>query len=275
MQGRVTTMTSTRQKQILEHLNIQGQCTVDFLAETLEVSEMTIRRDLIALASAGMIVRTHGGATPAESVLFEFSFLERRHHQRAAKDTIGAAAAELVPDGASLILDSGTTTLAVARHLRGKRKLTVITTSLPIASVLQRHGNADILLLGGFLRKDSPDLEGPLTESNLSGLRADIAILGADGIDGQGTAYSNSLNVAKLLGKAMSAAGHTYVVADSQKLGRASLTAYGKLKDCAGLLTDGEIPATLLQQYRKLGISVTVAGRASAQPAAKQAARAR
>jgi DeoR/GlpR family transcriptional regulator of sugar metabolism len=260
-------MNHLRQKRILELLQSRGHCSVELLAETLEVSEMTIRRDLRVLADAGSVVRDHGGATPAESVLFEFSFLERRHEQRAAKDAIGLAAAELVPDGASVILDSGTTTLAVAAHLRTRRKLTVITTSLPIASVLQRSGNADILLLGGFLRKDSPDLEGPMTEANLTGLRADIAILGADGIDQDGNTYSNSLNVARLLARAIAAAGKVYVVADSKKLNRSALTMFGKMADFVGLITDAGAPAALLARYRANGISVIVAGEDVRKPA--------
>ncbi len=252
-------MSHGRQKQIMDLLATRGECTVDFLADALRVSEMTIRRDLRLLAGQGLVVRSHGGAAPAENVLFEFSFLERRRLRRLEKEAIGKLAAELVPEGATVILDSGTTTLAVAQHLRSTRRLTVITTSLPIASVLQRSGNAEILLLGGILRRDSPDLEGPLTESNLAGLNADLAILGADGVDAAGTTYSSSINVARLLTKAISAAQKVFVTADSSKLNRTALSSFGNLKDFDGLITDERIEQNLLSTFRGIGIHVAVA----------------
>jgi DeoR/GlpR family transcriptional regulator of sugar metabolism len=252
-------MHSTRQKQILEFLRSKGECTVQSLAEMHEVSEMTIRRDLQALKNMGLIVRSRGGAMLAESVLFEFAFLQRRYEAREAKFAIARVVAGLVAEKSSVILDSGTTTLAVAQQLYAHRKLVVITTSLPIASVMQRHGNAEILLLGGFLRRDSPDLEGPMTEANLVGLKANLAIIGADGIDAGGTAYTHSLNVSRILARAIEAAEKVYVVADSSKLNRSALTAFGHLRDFDGLITDDGAPPELVEAYRAAGASVTVA----------------
>ena len=190
-------MQTGRQRKILELLHEKGERSVDELADSLRVSDMTIRRDLQALAEDGLLLRTHGGASPVENVRFEFQFLQRTQHQRQQKEAIGLAASALVKEGQSVLFDSGTTTLAVARQLRRVGRFTVITTSLPIASVMQRFGNSDILLLGGFLRRESPDLEGPLTESNLDTLSADLAFLGADGIDAAGNAYNASLNIAR------------------------------------------------------------------------------
>lgn len=252
-------MRTDRQRKILELLKEHGECAVDRLAESLRVSEMTIRRDLHALAGEGLLVRTHGGASPAQNVRFEFQFLERAHHRRHQKDAIGAVAATLLKDGQSVLFDSGTTTLAVARQLRKLSRFTVITTSLPIASVMQRTSNADILLLGGFLRRESPDLEGPLTESNLDTLQADVAILGADGIDAAGNVYNSSLSIARLLTIAVKAASKVYVVADSSKIGRSALTRFGNIRDWAGLITDSEVEPALLEQLLAAGVKVTMA----------------
>jgi len=231
-----------RHREIIGLLHACGECSVEHLAQSFGVSPMTIRRDLNALAESGQVIRTHGGAAPAEAVMFEFQFLRRAKLNASAKDRIGAAAASLVRDGQSVLLDSGTTTLCIARHLRERSGITVITTSLPIASVLQHAGGVQTLLLGGYVRREAPDLQGPLTESNLESLRADIAFIGADGIDENGTCYNASLTVARMLGKMIQAAQQVYVVADASKLGRTALASFGQLADFSGLITDATAP---------------------------------
>ena len=109
------------------------------------------------------MIRTHGGAAMAERISFEFEFLNRIRENHAAKEAIGAAAAAQIQDGESVILDSGTTTLELAKKLRGRSGLTVITSSLPIAAQLQYDQGIEVLLLGGRLRASSPDLAGALT----------------------------------------------------------------------------------------------------------------
>lgn len=258
-------MQNNRRRKILEVLHSEGECTVDRLADSLQVSDMTIRRDLQALADEGLLLRTHGGASPIENVRFEFQFLKRAQQRRTQKEAIGTVAATLVKEGSSVLLDSGTTTLAVARQLRKLQHFTVITTSLPIASVMQRAGNADILLLGGFLRRESPDLEGPLTESNLDTLQTDLAILGADGIDAAGNVYSASLTTARLLTIAVKAAAKVYVVVDSSKIGRSALTRYGNARDWGGLITDSDLDPALAEQLKMSGVNVIVAPREEAE----------
>jgi DeoR/GlpR family transcriptional regulator of sugar metabolism len=235
-------MSTPRHREIIGLLHARGECSVEDLAQSFGVSPMTIRRDLNALAESGQVIRTHGGAAPAEAVMFEFQFLRRAKLNASAKDRIGAAAASLVRDGQSVLLDSGTTTLCIARHLRERSGITVITTSLPIASVLQRAGGVQTLLLGGYVRREAPDLQGPLTESNLEALRADIAFIGADGIDANGSCYNASLTVARMLGKMIRAAQQVYVVADASKLGRTALASFGQLSDFSGLITDATEP---------------------------------
>ncbi|HOW70763.1 MAG TPA: DeoR/GlpR family DNA-binding transcription regulator [Phycisphaerae bacterium] len=252
--------TSSRQNEVIEMLTARGECSVGFLARRLQVSGMTIRRDLRELAAAGRVVRTHGGATLAQRISFEFQFLNRAHRNQEAKLAIAAAAAELVRDGDSVIIDSGTTTLALAARLKERKDLTVITTSLPIVSELQFCSNVQVLLLGGLLRHGTPDLVGTLTETNLEHLRADVAFLGADAVDSLGHAYIDSIEVGRILTRMAASAERTYAVADSSKLGQTALMHFGDAGSWEGLITDEGIHRSLATDLRRAGVRVIKAG---------------
>ena len=245
-----------RLEQISTLIAQQGECSVDELAARFAVSGMTVRRDLQTLADQGKVIRTYGGAAMAERISFEFDFLKRVKEHEDAKLAIGVTAAALVADGQSVLLDSGTTTLALSRELRGKRNLTVITTSLPIASQLQYDQDIAVLLLGGYVRAGSPDLAGALTESNLETLRADVAFIGADGIDGRGSVYNQSPEVARMLTRMAAAATRVFVVADHSKMGKTALWRFGHLKDWDGLVTDGELDRGVSLSLEKAGVHV-------------------
>lgn len=246
----------TRQKHIYELIARRGECSIEQLIEQFAVSGMTIRRDLQTLAEQGKIIRTHGGAAVAERVSFEFEFLSRVQQRQAAKQAIAAAAAAQINDGESVILDSGTTTLELAKQLRGKQSLTVITSSLPNAAQLQFDPQIEVLLLGGRLRASSPDLAGALTEANLETLRADVAFLGADGIDRQGAVYQESPELARMLAKMAASAGRVFVVADSSKLNKTALWRFGRLTDWAALITDADADRAVLASLRKAGVRI-------------------
>ena len=246
----------TRLEQICALVAQKGECSVEDLASRFGVSGMTVRRDLQTLAEAGKVIRTHGGAAMAERISFEFDFLKRVKEHETAKAAIGAAAAALVEDGQSVLLDSGTTTLALARRLKGKKGLTVITTSLPIASQLQYDQDIAVLLLGGYVRAGSPDLAGALTEANLETLHADVAFIGADGIDARGAVYNQSPEVARMLTKMAAAAGRVFVVADHSKLGQKALWRFGRLTDWTGLVTDAKADRSAIAALQKAGIHV-------------------
>jgi DeoR/GlpR family transcriptional regulator of sugar metabolism len=158
----------------------------------------------------------------------------------------------------SIMLDSGTTTLAIARKLRIKRSLTVITTSLPIASELFGFDNVRLLLLGGFLQHDSPDLTGALTESNLEALHADIAFVGADGVDDKGNVYNRQPALGRMIGKMAESSQQVYVVADHSKLGGRALVRYGNLKDYTALITDAG-GKSFAGKLKRKGINVETA----------------
>lgn len=245
-----------RHTRIMELITAQGEAQVAELAASLDVSEMTIRRDLDALALAGKVIRTHGGAALNGRVVFDFHFMRRTRENEEAKWQIAETAAGLVQDGQSILLDSGTTTLAVARALKSKKRLTVITTSLPIASELQSCGHIELVLLGGALRREAPDLIGPLTESSLEQLKADIAFIGADAVDNKGLVYNHSMPVARLLTRMGASARQVYVVADSTKIGQTALARFGALKAWNGLITDRRLQSARAAALKRAGCTL-------------------
>lgn len=245
-----------RREQILAELAARGACSVQTLARRFNVSGMTIRRDLQDLADAGRVLRTHGGAAPADRVSFEFRFLERARELGPQKRAIAAAAAALVGDGQTVMLDSGTTTLALAKTLKSRRNLTVITTSLPIASELFGCEHVRMMLLGGFLQHDSPDLIGAITESNLEQLRADIAFIGVDGLDEKGQAFNQSPALGRMLARMAAACRQVYIVADHSKLGRNALYRFGDVGKWTGLITDSGISHALIRSLKRAGVNI-------------------
>ncbi len=252
---------NSRQARIRELIARSGECSVDELAELLGVSGMTVRRDLQALAEEGRVIRTYGGAALGERATFEFTFLERINQNRDAKEAIASAAAELASGCRTVMLDGSTTTLAIARQLRGTAGLTVVTTSLPAAAELQHEPNIDVLLPGGYVRSGSPDLTGSLTEANLSLLRAEVAFLGADAIDNEGNVYTAPPDNTAILLRMANSAERVYVAADHSKLGKSALRCFGQLREWAGLITDQQCDAEFVHGLRELNIHVVVAAR--------------
>lgn len=246
----------TRRTRIVDLLEREGERSVEQLSERFGVSGMTIRRDLQDLADAGKVLRTHGGAAPAARISFEFRFLERGQQHAAQKEQIAEVAAGLVSPGEAVLLDSGTTTLAIARRLKMIGGVTVITTSLPIASELFGVEGIETILLGGQLRKDSPDLVGALTDHSLDLLRADVAFIGADAVDGQGRIYNASAEVGRMLGRMAKAATRVYAVADHSKVGRHELMRFANVTEWYGLITDRDLDRQLKRGLEKAGVRI-------------------
>ena len=193
---------------------------------------------------------------PVEQVMFEFHFLQRARVQESSKLGIARTAAGLVKDGQSVMMDSGTTTLAVARELRDRRSVTVITTSLPIAAALQHAPGVEVLILGGVLRRGSPDLLGALTEQNLENLHADLAFIGADAIDLEGNVYNQCPEMARMLRRMAQATSAVYAVVDSSKIGKTALVRFGNASGWAGLITDPGITSAQSRSLKTAGLKL-------------------
>ena len=207
-----------RHQYILSQLTKTGALSVAELVQALNVSRETIRRDLNALAERGLITTTHGGALAADRR--EPSLEAREAANAAAKRAIGVRAAELVPDGASLIIDSGTTTHAVARALADRHQLTVYTNDWRIAQVLARRNGNRVSLLGGELSEDEDATFGLDTVQQLAQYHVDFAFVGAGGISAEAYLTDYTRMAAEVRSRMIASASVAVVVADHSKFGR-------------------------------------------------------
>jgi DeoR/GlpR family transcriptional regulator of sugar metabolism len=248
-----------RLEAIRQELLKSDEVSIDELAGRFGVSGMTVRRDLELLESRGDAIRTHGGAAPARRLTFEFSFRERQNTNHRQKTRIAGQALRHIRDGQVVMLDTGTTTLEIARGLVGRQNVTVITTSLAIVSALQFTAGVRVVLLGGFLRGGSPDLHGPLAEQNIEAFRADIAFMGADAVDHDGNTYADDLQVVNLDRKMAAHAARVMVVADSGKFGRTGMCRVFGAEDYDLIISDAGLGRDLRERWSRLGIEVEVA----------------
>lgn len=250
---------AARHAQIRERFAARPGITVAELAREFGVSEMTIRRDLAALETNEDIQRTHGGAMLTERMILEFDYRERRAANREAKCAIAAEARKLVQPGDRIILDTGTTTLELASMLRNGEGLTVITPSLAVASELQHAAGVEVVLLGGVIRRGSPDLTGPVTEHCLELFSADIAFQGSDGIGLDGSIYNSDLRLARVDKMMRRLAKRSCLLSDHTKLGQTALARSGSIADVDIFITDAAAPRPILQRFEKLGAKIVIA----------------
>jgi DeoR/GlpR family transcriptional regulator of sugar metabolism len=249
---------AARQTRIRGRFAERPGVSISALAREFGVSGMTIRRDLAALADKSQIQRTHGGAVLTERMMLEFDYRDRRETNRAAKCAIAAAARRLVQPGHRLILDTGTTTLELATLLKDAENLTVITPSLAVASELQHAAGVEVILLGGVIRRGSPDLTGPVTEHCLELFAADIAFQGADAIGLDGAIYNSDLRLARVDQLMRRVAQRCCVLSDHTKIGHTALARSGSLGEVDTLITNRGAPAAVLKRFAKLGAEIVV-----------------
>lgn len=247
-----------RRRIILETVEQEGRVLVKDLASRLQTSSVTIRKDLEILHRRGLVQRSHGGAIRAtnEPVLDpNLSGKEKQHWKE--KRRIGEAAAGMVKAGESIILDSGTTTTAVARALRSRGQLTVITNAVNIASELAGT-SIHVILTGGSLRENSFSLVGPLAEQTLHRLCADILFLAVDGFEVQVGPTTPNLAEAHVNRVMVDTARRVIVVCDSSKFGRRSLCQIAPPSKINQVITDSRISKADLAALTEAGVKVTV-----------------
>ncbi len=239
-------MPDTRRTQIIDLLERHGNVRVEDLSDQFNVSLVTIRKDLTELEARGLLQRTHGGAVFTQKSRFNPSFHEKLNLQTADKTAIALAALEFIQEGDAIILDAGSTTLALAQAIKDKfESLFVLTNSVPIA--LELVGMPwDVVLLGGNVRHHSLALIGPSTVGLLEEYHVDKAFLGTTGASlDRGYSTPNPLE-AQTKRAMMRAAKECFVLADTSKLGHATLSSFARLDEIDMLITAGTMPEDFL-----------------------------
>ena len=224
-----------RRQLVLERLALDGFVSVADLGAETAVSDVTLRADLDALARAGLLHRVHGGALPATGSVREAPVETAAEQDAATKKRIGRAAAGLVRSGDSILLDVGSTTLAVARALVARADLTdlvVLTNGLSIALALEPAiPRFTVVLTGGTLRPLQHSLVNPMVSACLAGVHVDLAVIGCTGIDDEGRVTNVNLPEAEVKREMIAASARRVLVADAAKTGRRHLGLIGRLAD--------------------------------------------
>ncbi|MFO3795808.1 MAG: DeoR/GlpR family DNA-binding transcription regulator [Anaerolineales bacterium] len=248
-----------RQNQILQILARNQRVSVVELCETFDISEATARRDLETLAEQGKIQRVHGGAVMLKQAPPEAPLLQREQEQSFEKQRIGQAAAALVEDGETVFIASGTTTLEVARHLRTRQNLTVITNSLPVMNTLANLPGITLIGIGGLLRQSELSFIGHIAEQAIAELRADKVILGVHALSIEHGLTSDYLPET-LTDRAILKIGRQVIlVADHTKFDSVSPAFVAPLSSIHHLVTDSAAPPEFIEAVRQMGIAVTLA----------------
>jgi DeoR/GlpR family transcriptional regulator of sugar metabolism len=256
--------TRQRRSRLIDFVRVRGFASLDDLVRELGVSESTIRRDLDALEEQGTARRTHGGVLYAGGHARLSEFDERQPAHWAAKRAIAAAAAERIDDGETVLLDGGTTTYEVARLLVG-RSIQVVTNSLPVANLFASESRADLVLLGGYVSPRTGVCLGPYANELLGRLHVTTTVLSAAGITAEGL-YNAHLLLAETEQAMLRAAGRVFVVADSSKFGRKSLTFVSGLDSIDLLVSDTGLSAEWRQQIKAAGVDLVVVDPAPLEP---------
>ena len=251
-------MGKPRQSQIMELVRESGYVEVSALADSFGVDQSTIRRDLIKLERAGLVARNHGGVSvPELHGDTAFGIKEHRYHRE--KQAIARAMAERIGPGQTVLLDSGSTTLEVARNLAGHQGLTLITNDLRIGVEIAGHPHAHVVVLGGELLPNVYTLWGNNAIAQLKKLKVDVAVFGCDAVNADGITNTNGYEVE--LKRAMhQVAAASFLVADSSKFERQALFPVIPLEDMTAGITDELFDPIVASAYPIPIIRVAVDG---------------
>lgn len=248
-----------RQQALLEEVRSRGSVSVERLAQRLDVTMQTVRRDVQRLSDAGLLLRFHGGVSLPREADGGNAWKERQALQADAKARIARSVAAAIPDGCSLMMSVGTTVEAVARELLKKAGLQVITDSLHVASLLSEHRDCKVHLAGGRLRGRDSALEGDNTVAFLQQFKVDICILTALGIDADGSLRDRDLREQPAVQTMMAQARETWLVADVSKFNHPALAEVAHLQHIKRMFTNALPPAPFPKLLQEWGVALTIA----------------
>lgn len=238
-----------RRAAIISHAQQHGKVRATPVAKQLGVTVQTLRRDLRHLCDTGVLERVHGGAVLPSGVL-NIGYGDRRSLNRDAKDRIGKRVAQFVPDHASMFLNIGTTTEAVARALTQHRNLMVVTNNLNVVSILSTVPTCRVVVAGGNLRQSDGGLVGDLAALAIARFKVDLAVIGCSAIDPSGDLLDFDPEEVRVSREILDAARSAIVVADTSKFTRKAPVRIGHLSEVDHFVTDARPPSPLMEQCR-------------------------
>ena len=236
-----------RKERILELLEENSKILVPELSELFEVSQVTIRGYLRDLEGEGKLRRTHGGAIPVGKSGDEPTSRLKAVEHITEKQRIASAAASLVDDGDVVALDTGTTTLELAKALSLKKRLTIVTNDLGIASFMEDNSDAAIMLIGGILRRGFRCTTGPMAIAAFKDINADVVFVAANGFSLEHGFSTPSVDHAEMKRALMGMASRCVMVMDSSKIGKVSFISFAALRDIDRLITDSGISRSVTE----------------------------
>ncbi|WP_313890903.1 DeoR/GlpR family DNA-binding transcription regulator [Psychrobacillus sp.] len=242
---------SLRKKRILEELTQKGKVEILDLVDLLDVSAMTVRRDLDELEKQKKLIRTHGGATLAQAIIGEQSYRQKISEAHAQKVEIAEIAVGLVKDGMRILLDSGTTTLEIARRLKTRKNLTIITNDIKVAAELV-DSEMEIILIGGKVQNDVGAVFGSYAEKMLKDIHVDILFLGAHAVHSTLGITSATFEKAAIKKEMINASESVYLTVDAQKFEKKAFAKIADVDAITGIITDQTFPKELEQVYGEM-----------------------
>ena len=245
---------SAREQQIIDMLQNGGESSVTTLSDQLGVSSVTIRSDLRALESKGIILRTRGAAMPAYHPLL----LEKQASCREEKEAIAKAAASLVSDGEHIMITNGTTSALIGRYLLGKRDLHVVTNSSLLIPYARVNSNITLTMVGGEFRASAEATVGPAALSQLDAYHVAYTITGTDGFTKEHGLTTHLTENAEIVRKMCNQATKRVLVADSSKYGKQGFVKIIPLQEIDVLITDSGLPQSAVEEIRAMDIEVVV-----------------
>ena len=245
-----------RHQTILDRARAQGRVDVRDLAEQLDVTPETIRRDLTSLERRGLLRRAHGGAVPIERASLGRAIGERETVQAAEKSAIAATALRELPESGSVFIDAGTTTLRFAELIPADLELSVVTHSLPVAMALTGKPGVDVHVLGGQLRRDSLLSVGTWTHQMIGMVSVDIAFISVEGITPERGLTARDLAEVAVKSAMIRASRRAIVLADHTKFGREEFARIAPLGAVETIITDGGVRAEFASEVEAAGPEV-------------------
>jgi DeoR family transcriptional regulator, glycerol-3-phosphate regulon repressor len=252
------TLSVGRHSEIMRRIERSGSVVVSDLADVFNVSRETIRRDLKVLADQGRVDIVHGGAV--RPGLAEPPLSQRQSSNAAGKSAIAREAARLVSDGMTVLLDSGTTTGAVARALADKQNLTIVTNSLGHAALLCQVKTFKVFVLGGAIDPTDEAAFGIDTLAQISHFHTDVSFVACGGLAEDGTPTDYTREAAEFRTQLLARARRSYLVVDSDKFARPTPLQIGNLTKVSGVIVDRPPPQAMVEGLRDMGVVLIVAG---------------